>query len=115
MMRDEQEHPIDQPIREVQVYNDADNEPRFYRIGRIGVTRIEACTKSGMHANIPYIRVWKDDVCEAEFCQHNIIGVYFDPPEVEEAPPFRTFDKFLCPDEGLATHDFLTCIHCGPI
>ena len=24
-----------------------------------------------------YVRVWKGDFCEAEFCQHNIVGVYF--------------------------------------
>jgi hypothetical protein len=33
-----------------------------------------------MYSNIPYIRVWKGDVCEGEFCQHNIVGVYFDAP-----------------------------------
>ena len=46
-------------------------------VGKYGVTRIEAFTKSGMHSNIPYFRVWKDDVPTAEFCQHNIVGVYF--------------------------------------
>ena len=47
------------------------------RVGSGGVTRIEAFTKSGMHANIPYVRVWKGDQPAAEFCQHNIVGVYF--------------------------------------
>lgn len=41
------------------------------------VTRIEAFTKSGMHADIPYVRVWAGDQPVAEFCQHNIVGVYF--------------------------------------
>lgn len=73
------EHPIEQPIREIDVYTDADSDVLCFSVGRRDVTRIEACTKSGMHADIPYIRVWKGDVCEAEFCQHNIIGVYFAP------------------------------------
>ena len=70
-------HPVNQPIREIEIYIDADNDPSFYRVGRNGVTWIEATTKPGIHCDIPYIRVWKDDVCEAEFCQHNIVGVYF--------------------------------------
>lgn len=75
-MTDEREHPITQPIRAI----DIDAIPGVeagYAVGRNGVTRIEACTKSGLHANIPYVRVWKGEVCEAEFCQHNIVGVYF--------------------------------------
>ena len=76
-----EEHPINQPIRGIDVYIDADNDPVFYVVGRAGVTRIEACQKSGLHANIPYVRVWNDEVCLAEFCQHNIVGVYFAPAE----------------------------------
>lgn len=72
------EHPVQQVIREVDVFL-SDDGATFYRVGRNDVTRIEACTKSGLHADIPYVRVWKGDVCEAEFCQHNIVGVYFDP------------------------------------
>lgn len=49
------------------------------------LTRIEACTKPGQYCDIPYVRVWKGDVCEAEFCQHNIVGVYFGPPETDGA------------------------------
>lgn len=73
------EHPIDQTIRGI----DLSREPRLanYVVGQNGVTRIEACTKSGLHADVPYVRVWKGDVCEAEFCQHNIVGVYFAEPE----------------------------------
>ena len=70
------EHPVEQPIREIDVFL-SDEAWTGYRIGLNGVTRIEACTKSGLHADIPYVRVWKGDVCEAEFCQHNIVGVYF--------------------------------------
>jgi hypothetical protein len=84
------EHPIDRPIRSICVWNGNSNlvecgayEPESYGIGFDGVTRIEACTKSGLHADIPYVRVWKGDVPFAEFCQHNIVGVYF----VEEKEP----------------------------
>lgn len=73
------EHPIHQPIREIDVFL-SDEGSICYRVGWYDVTRIEACTKSGLHADIPYIRVWKGDVCEGEFCQHNIIGVYFGAP-----------------------------------
>lgn len=48
-----------------------------YLVGRGGVTRIEAFTKSGMRADIPYVRVWRGDEPLAEFCQHGIVGVYF--------------------------------------
>lgn len=72
------EHPVAQPIREIEVYCFPD-EVSFYRVGHSGVTLIEAVTKPGLHADIPYVRVWKGDVCEAEFCQHNIVGVYFAP------------------------------------
>lgn len=41
------------------------------------VTRIEAFTKSGMHSDIPYVRIWAGDRAVAEFCQHQIVGVYF--------------------------------------
>ena len=59
-----------------------------YWVGRAGVTRIEACTKPGMHADIPYVRVWGESLPSfggecvvAEFCQHQIVGVYFAKPE----------------------------------
>ncbi len=71
-----EEHPVKQPIKAI----DIDAIPGVegsYLVGRNGVTRIEACQKSGMHANIPYVRVWAGDECLAEFCQHNIVGVYF--------------------------------------
>lgn len=71
------EHPIEQPIREIDIFTDAEGGVLTYRVGRSDVTRIEACIKPGMYSNIPYVRVWKGGVCEAEFCQHNIIGVYF--------------------------------------
>lgn len=66
------EHPIKQKIEHIAI-----DDEGSHTVGRNGVTRIEACTKSGMHADIPYVRVWNGDVCIAEFCQHNIVGVYF--------------------------------------
>lgn len=75
-----EEHPIQQPIRMIEIDTIPEVQGSF-EVGRNGVTRIEACQKSGLRANIPYVRVWKDDVCAAEFCQHNIVGVYFDPPQ----------------------------------
>lgn len=48
-----------------------------YQVGSNGVTHIEAMTKPGPHCNIPYVRVWAGDHAVAEFCQHNIVGVYF--------------------------------------
>lgn len=48
-----------------------------YTVGRCGVTLIEAFTKSGLHTDIAYVRVWKGESPCAEFCQHNIVGVYF--------------------------------------
>ena len=54
------EHPVEQEIAWVQIDNVVGTH---WTLGD-GVTRIEACTKSGMHADIPYIRIWKGDVCE---------------------------------------------------
>jgi len=69
-------HPVKQPIVAIDIDG---NTAEFagYDVGRSGVTRIEACSKAGLHCDIPYIRVWEGDLCRAEFCQHNIVGVYF--------------------------------------
>jgi hypothetical protein len=69
-------HTIEQAIREIDVFLSEEGST-VYTVGRREVTKIEACTKPGLHCDIPYVRVWKGDVCEAEFCQHNIVGVYF--------------------------------------
>lgn len=69
-------HPISQPIRCIEI-DTIEGVQGSYLVGRNGVTRIEATTKPGMYCDIPYVTVWKGDVCEAEFCQHNIVGVYF--------------------------------------
>ena len=72
------EHPVEQEIAWIEI----DTIPEVqgsWTVGRNGVTRIEACTKSGLHADIPYLRVWKGDDCAAEYCQHAIVGVGFKP------------------------------------
>lgn len=70
------EHPVHQTIVRATIWVGS-GAGETYCIGIDRVTRIEACTKSGMHAYIPYIRIWSHDDCLAEFCQHNILGVYF--------------------------------------
>ena len=70
------EHPITQEIYAISVFNHGGGG-EGYTVGYEGVTRIEATTKSGLHADIPYIRIWKGDLASAEFCQHNIVAVYF--------------------------------------
>jgi len=69
----------DQTISEIIEYIDADNDPAGFKVGRCGITRIEETSKPGFHCDIPYIRVWAGDYLRAEFCQHNIVGVYFAP------------------------------------
>lgn len=71
------EHPVQQEIRMIQIPCDETGNPKEYVVGRPGVTRIEATTKSGMHADIAYVRVWDGDKAVAEFCQHNLSGLWF--------------------------------------
>lgn len=72
------EHPINLPIERIIIWHgNVTHDIEAYRVGFDGVTRIEACTKSGMHADIAYVRVWAGEIAIAEFCQHNIVGVYF--------------------------------------
>lgn len=70
------EHPIQQSIDGVVIDSIPGSEVAYW-VGRRGIDRIEACTKSGLHADIAYIRVWAGENCVGEFCQHNIVGVYF--------------------------------------
>lgn len=60
-------------ISEIQI----DDPQNMCRVGKNGITCIEAFEKSGLASNIPYARVWKGDEPIAEFCQHQIVGVYF--------------------------------------
>lgn len=71
-----EEHPVKQEIDGIVIDSVPESQDAYW-VGRRGVTLIEACQKSGLHANIPYVRVWADDNCIAEFCQHNIVGVFF--------------------------------------
>jgi len=70
------EHTIEQLMQSIEIDTIPESQASF-AVGRNGVTRIEACTKPGLHCDIPYVRVWVGDICRAEFCQHNIVGVYF--------------------------------------
>lgn len=82
------EHPIEQEIESIVIHYGVETVVGVascpviigHTVGEDGVTWIEACTKPGMHSYIPYVRVWRGDVCVAEFCQHSIVGVYFKAP-----------------------------------
>jgi hypothetical protein len=73
------EHPVDQIIDLIEI-DTIEGSQGMWRVGQAGVTRIEATTKPGMHCDIPYVRVWAGDVALVEYCQHNIVGVYFAKP-----------------------------------
>lgn len=79
------EHTVQQQIRVAIIRPDGPSDSEMWIVGHGGVTRIEATTKSGMHADIPYIRIWKGDVAAAEYCQHNIIGIEFDDSAAQAA------------------------------
>ncbi len=107
-------HPIQQPIRSVQVDAVAgagpDGDGNVYFVGDGGVTRIEACAKPGLHCDIPYIRVWADDRCLAEFCQHNIVGVYFASASSPEAEPVaETWPIELTAEEAVTAAKWKAC------
>ena len=55
-------------------------DPGTFTVGVRGVTRIERTWKSSHYSNIAYVRVWILDSPLAEFCQHNLAGVYFAKP-----------------------------------
>jgi len=76
------EHPTDKPIHSMMVVSHNNGE-EFYKVGEKNVTKIEPFTKSGMHADIPYIRVYKNGEVHSEFCQHSIVSVYFEISESE--------------------------------
>jgi hypothetical protein len=85
-----QNHPAAQVIGQIVVrtYDPINFTGESYEVGQDGVTRIEACTKCGSYADVPYVRIWKGETAFAEFCQHNIIGVYFKPEALKEEQPF---------------------------
>ena len=73
---DPREHPVQQPIISI-FWPDGE----VCKVGRNGITRIEATTKSGMYANIAYMRAWKGDVAVLEVCHHHLSGVEFGAPQ----------------------------------
>lgn len=46
-------------------------------------TNIERVSKPGPYSDIPYIEVWNGDSLVAVFCQHSIVGVYYEQPKEE--------------------------------
>lgn len=65
------------PIVAIEVYK-SDDESGYYCVGYLGVNHIESFTKPGMYSDIPYVRVWKNGQMHSEYCQHNILAVYFE-------------------------------------
>lgn len=76
--QDQQIHPVMQPIMATQVPCDDHGNPLDWVVG-MNCTRIEACSKNGEFASIPYIRVWNGGECLAEFSQHRASFVRFGP------------------------------------
>lgn len=68
-------------ISEIDIFITNDGSMEWHEVGRKGVTNIEAFTKPGMHADIPYVRVWAGEHPIAEFCQHQILGLHFKVPK----------------------------------
>lgn len=60
-----------------------------YKVDRDGVTKILATDKPGTWGLIPYVQVWIGERLLAEFCVHNIVGVYFKDQSV------RAEDKYI--------------------
>ena len=73
------EHPVQQIIQSIVL------DGCEYAVGIAQVTRIEACTKSGMHSDIPYIRVWTGEIALLEVCQHKLDALWFDPKGLPDA------------------------------
>lgn len=73
-------HPVKQEIKMVQIDTIEGQESAFalgWKTVHGEIDRIEACTKPGLHCDIPYVRVWVGTTCIAELCQHNVVGVFF--------------------------------------
>ncbi len=51
-----------------------------YGVDVDGVTEISETTHPGQYIDIPYVRVWKGEYLFAEFCRHNIVGVFYNTP-----------------------------------
>lgn len=91
MSRDTGNHPVEQPIRSIQLGAPEPGSDPYYVVGVCGVTRIEACVKYGEYAAIPYVRVWKDDLAIFEVSQHTLAGLWFAEeklPAPDDSEPF---------------------------
>lgn len=108
-MSHDSEHPVGQAIKSICVIaqNELDGGEQWI-VGQHSVTLIEACVKSGMHSHIPYVRVWAGDECLAEFCQHNIVGVYFDP----RLRPVTDLDRAAWKAAGMSNIEDGVCTSC---
>ena len=84
-MVDENEHPVSGQEISAIYWPAPEGVCPYLRVGESGVTRIEKTTKSGMHANIPYVRVWAGEQAVGEFCQHQLTAVFFAPSSEKEA------------------------------
>lgn len=67
-----------QQIQYVSIYATSDGDETI-TVGYNGVTRIEKYRDE--IDLVSYVRVWKGDDVHAEFCQRNILGVYYFPRE----------------------------------
>lgn len=84
-MVDEHEHPVTGQEISTIYWLAPEGVCPYLCVGYEGVTRIEKTTKSGMHANIAYVRVWAGEQAVGEFCQHQLTAVFFAPPSEKEA------------------------------
>ena len=74
---DDLEHPVTGQEISVIYWAAPEGVCPYFRVGTDGVTRIEKTKKSGMHADIAYVRVWAGDQVISEFCQHQLSAVFF--------------------------------------
>ena len=76
---------IQQVISSTQVLGDEHGNPMDYIVGQ-NCSNIEAIYRDGEYSAIPYIRVWKDGLCLAEFNQHKATFVRFSPEALPLSP-----------------------------
>lgn len=77
------DHPVKQVIFATHLPSDENGNPLDYIVGK-NCSRIEACSKDGLHCSLPYIRVWNGDECVAEFCQHAASFIRFSAEKLSE-------------------------------
>lgn len=69
--------PDQQRVIRMMVVGQRNGSAEGYSVGTSGITQIEEVDLPGMFADIPYLRVWRGEAVVAEFCRHNIVGIYF--------------------------------------